>query len=104
MIRKIKFHPEARKEIQHETRFYRQAGQRTGNRFIEATKKASEQLQDNPAMWPSMTERLRGNILSQFPFTIIYAFNEDTIFIVAFAHHRKEPGYWRDRVKEIPFQ
>ncbi len=55
-------------------------------------------------MWPSMTGRLRGNILSQFPFTIIYAFNEDTIFIVAFAHHRKEPGYWRDRVKEIPFQ
>jgi plasmid stabilization system protein ParE len=70
-MRKIKFHPEARKEIQHETTFYRKAGQTTGNRFIKETKKASEQIQKNPEMWTSQSDRLRGIIINRFPFTMI---------------------------------
>lgn len=49
-----------------------------------------------------MTERLRGIVLSRFPFTMIYAFNDEVIFIVAFAHNRKRPNYWKDRIKDIP--
>ena len=102
-MRKIKFHPEARKEIQHETRFYKKGGHVTVNRFSEEAKKSSRQIQNNPEMWTSITERLRGKILSRFPFTMIYAFNDEMIFIVAFAHHKKKPGYWKDRIKDIPF-
>jgi len=102
-MRKIKFHPEARREVEHETRFYNKISQRTGIRFVELTKKAMKQLQDYPEMWPLINERLHGKIVFQFPFTIIYAFNEETIYVVAFAHHRREPGYWQNRIKEIPF-
>ena len=75
-MRKIKFHPEASNEIQHETRFYKKVGQVTVNRFSDEAKKVLRQIQNNPEMWPSMTERMRGNILSRFPFTMIYAFND----------------------------
>jgi toxin ParE1/3/4 len=104
-MRKIKFHPQAREEIQHETRFYSKVGRITGNRFIEITKKATWKIQNNPGMWSVMTEKLllRGYVLSVFPFTIIYASNDNILFIVAFAHHKKKPGYWKDRIKDIPF-
>jgi hypothetical protein len=33
----------------------------------------------------------------RFPFSVIYAHEEATIVIVAVAHQRRRPGYWRER-------
>jgi hypothetical protein len=36
-------------------------------------------------------------ILSAFPFSIIYWVTDDAIIVLAVAHHRRRPGYWRGR-------
>jgi len=37
-------------------------------------------------------------ILQRFPFSIVTIANSQTITIVAFAHHSRKPGYWRERI------
>ena len=40
----------------------------------------------------------RRMILTGFPFSLIYRLDGDVIEVVAFAHHSRKPGYWKDRL------
>jgi len=44
--------------------------------------------------WAGDSER---RSFAVFPFTIVYAQRDETIVIVAIAHQRRRPGYWRGR-------
>jgi hypothetical protein len=33
--------------------------------------------------------------VERFPFKIIYKFENEIVTIVAFAHHKRKPNYWR---------
>ncbi len=37
------------------------------------------------------------NRISIFPYNILYSIHENTILIIAIAHHHREPDYWVDR-------
>ncbi len=37
--------------------------------------------------------------VKKFPYTVIFVEEGDPIWVVAFAHHRRRPGYWRDRIR-----
>jgi len=41
--------------------------------------------------------RFRRVFIGRFPFSIIYIDRDGEIVIVAIAHQRKRPGYWRGR-------
>jgi hypothetical protein len=43
------------------------------------------------------SDRLKRLALRRFPFDVIVALSRDDIVVVAFAHHARRPGYWRDR-------
>jgi toxin ParE1/3/4 len=34
-------------------------------------------------------------MLKRFPYTIFYVVEGNTVFVLAVAHQRREPGYWR---------
>jgi hypothetical protein len=35
--------------------------------------------------------------LKRFPFDVIVLESPGEIFVIAFAHHARRPGYWRER-------
>jgi len=39
--------------------------------------------------------------MRRFPFSIVYYVADDTIRIVAVAHAKRRPGYWRTRVRDM---
>jgi hypothetical protein len=45
-----------------------------------------------------MDADLRRLVLIRFPYVLIYSFTPDMLRIVAVAHARRRPGYWRARV------
>lgn len=49
------------------------------------------------------TEReVRGFLLgARLPFTAVVAIGPDELVVVALAHHRQEPGYWKGRLKGL---
>ena len=36
--------------------------------------------------------------MARFPCAIIYSLLDDEILVLAVAHHRRRPFYWRDRL------
>ena len=43
--------------------------------------------------------RFREFVMNQFPYSLILEEFPDRIRVVAFAHHSREPGYWRDKAE-----
>ncbi len=54
-------------------------------------------IQESPTRWKRHIKNTHKFELNHFPFSIIYRINEDSIEIVAVAHQRRRPGYWRKR-------
>ena len=44
-----------------------------------------------------MTVRIGNAPLKKFPFRIVYRSIGDRVLVVAIAHAKRRPGYWRDR-------
>ena len=49
--------------------------------------------------WPVIEAELRRRLVRRFPFGILYRIEPEEIVIVAVAHLRRKPGYWRERIK-----
>lgn len=54
-----------------------------------------------PYAAPLIGRRVRRFILSGFPYDMIYTVLTDEIVIVAYAHHSRRPGYWKDRLGKV---
>jgi len=48
---------------------------------------------------PLIERRVRRFILSGFPYDLVYVVLDDEIVIVAFAHHSRQPHYWKSRLQ-----
>lgn len=62
---------------------------------IDAAKQAIRRF---PQAWKPFPSGMRGFPLRRFPYTIIYQASDDEILIVAYAHQRRYPAYWKERV------
>lgn len=58
---------------------------------------AIRQIQETPSRWKRYLRGTRRFFLPNFPFSLIYRERPDVIEVVAFAHHRRRPGYWLER-------
>jgi hypothetical protein len=39
-------------------------------------------------------------VVERFHYDVIYLAREEIVLIVAIAHHKRKPGYWRRRLKD----
>ena len=37
-------------------------------------------------------------LVKRFPYSIVFIEHGEDLWVVAFAHHRRSPGYWRERL------
>lgn len=43
--------------------------------------------------------RVRRVILERFPYAVIFIDRQSAVHVLAFAHHKRRPGYWRERLR-----
>ena len=43
---------------------------------------------------------IRSKAVRGYPYRIVYTVEPDTILILAYAHERREPGYWLHRLND----
>ena len=55
-------------------------------------------IKASPNLGSPFQSGTRRVLLHRFPYIIVYKELEDEILVVAFAHHKQRPGYWRDRI------
>jgi hypothetical protein len=51
-----------------------------------------------PLRWPAYLHGTRRFVLDRFPFSIIYLNDPEVLSIVAVAHSKRKPGYWKARL------
>ena len=94
---KYEFHPEAEEEFIEAAAYYERNVPGLGERFGREVLRDIEQLLEHPELGTPIDENLRKLFLIRFPYLLIYSFTTDVLRIVAVAHTRRRPGYWRAR-------
>jgi len=89
--------PSAREELNEAAAFYDARVPGLGEAFLDDVERAIETIQENHRIGAAVGRRFRRALIGRFPFSIIYVERDGVIVIVAIAHQRKRPGYWRGR-------
>ena len=93
----VEFHPDAIAEAKAAYDWYAKRNPSAANAFMAALDDAVSQISDSPERWPLHLSGTRKFLLRRFPYAVIYRLTDATIQIVAVAHGRRRPGYWRRR-------
>lgn len=91
------FHPAAREELGATVDYYEAALPRLGAQFRDAVRATMERVNQYPRSGRPTAGGFRRAIVSGFPYDLVYELREGILEILAIAHHRRRPGYWRDR-------
>ena len=94
----IDVHLEAVAEAQAAVQWYRERSALAANAFLSELDLAIERIAENPGMFPHYVRGTRRYILQRFPFYLVYRQVSGKIQIVAIAHGRRRPGYWKKRI------
>jgi plasmid stabilization system protein ParE len=77
--------------------FYEAASRGLGLEFLIDVQRAIDAVRERPKVGRPISPNLRQWRLRRFPYSLIYAEEPDAILIIAVAHQRRRPRYWRDR-------
>jgi plasmid stabilization system protein ParE len=94
---RIRFHELALAEASTAERYYSSRSVSLGLEFIDSLDHALARLRAFPESGAPHMLGTRRLLLERFPFAVIYSLEETDIVIVAVAHQRRKPGYWRSR-------
>jgi plasmid stabilization system protein ParE len=95
--RQVTFHPAALEEAEAAARWYRERSPRAAARFVREINEVIARIRAAPNRWPSGVRGTRKVKLPCFPFLVVYREANSTIQILAVAHGRRLPGYWKVR-------
>lgn len=77
---------------------YEVASTTLGDDFLDDVQRVIDALCESPSLGPVVGGKFRRALLRRFPFSLIYSVESDGILIVAVAHQRRRPDYWRNRL------
>ncbi len=95
-----RFHPEAAAEFAEAVQFYQERSRGLGRRFAKEVRAAIIRVVANPDRWPILEAGVRRCLVSVFPYAVLFTIEADFILILAVMHGKREPGYWRDRLRD----
>ena len=97
MNRSVRIHEAAASELYDAVEFYNHERSGLGDDFINEIEYAISNIAAYPNAPPSISGGLRKKTIERFPFSIIYAVRAYEIRILAIAHQKRRPSYWRYR-------
>jgi toxin ParE1/3/4 len=93
----IRFHPLAADEAEGARAWYAERNPVAANLFLAELEAAVGRVAEAPHRWPRLRGNIRRYLFPKFPFSLVYRVADHDIEIIAVAHHRRHPGYWRQR-------
>ena len=88
---------EAEIELKDAADFYDMACQNLGGAFIDEVQRTIGKISEFPDAAPVIRGQIRKKPIAKFPYSVIYSVHLDEIRILAIAHQKRRPFYWRSR-------
>jgi toxin ParE1/3/4 len=98
---KSEFLPEADEEFREAVRYYEDEAPGVGLRFVAEVRRGLIFITENPFAVAVFGGGIRRKALNHFPYSLLYAVESELVVIVAVAHQKRRPRYWRGRLKEL---
>jgi plasmid stabilization system protein ParE len=96
---KLQFHPEAEEELLEAVSYYESKVGGLGERLLAEVQGAADRLREYPEIGAPLSPELRKLVLSRFPYYVIYSVAPGNVYVLALAHDRRRPGYWKERTR-----
>ena len=93
----LEFHLEAEAEMRDAAAYYEERAPGLGSEFLDDVERGIHRVQQFPYSWATYEGEYRRHLLRRLPYGLIYRVGSEKIFIVAVAHLRRKPGYWKSR-------
>ena len=97
MASKLIILPSARQDLHEASGWYHQINPDLSDEFIEAVNAAFIVIEKHAQLQQKIYNNFRKVNLKKFPYKIIYQVGKEEITIIAVAHHKRHPGYWKRR-------
>jgi plasmid stabilization system protein ParE len=95
---RIQFHPLALSEAEAAIDWYAQRSKRAASVFVDELEYQIEKIAENPRRYAVYELGTRRLLMRRFPFRIVFRETDAGVEVIAVAHGRRRPGYWRERV------
>jgi len=92
-----KFHPDADVELEEAALFYESRMAGLGKSFAAEVDRTIALVREFPEAGSPVGPKRRRVLVARYPYSIVYRQDPDAIVIVAVAHQRRRPDYWRRR-------
>jgi plasmid stabilization system protein ParE len=95
----IRFRPAAARELAADVRYYDKQYEGRGQRFAAAVERVLLRVAGTPLEFPLLIEPdIRTAKVERFPYRVVYLIVGGDVDILAVAHAKRRPSYWRRRV------
>lgn len=91
------FHPAAAQELAAAALAYEARAAGLGRDLVKEARRLIDLLRERPLIGEPLDRNHRRLPMRRFPLALIYRIDGDFLYIVAAAHRRRRPGYWRQR-------
>lgn len=89
---------EAEQELEAAALHYESQQPGLGAALLLEVEKTFNRISELPLAARVVRGDLRRRFVHRFPYFVLYRVDGDDILVVAVAHRRRRPGYWRDRL------
>ena len=86
----------ALQDVEEAAAYYDREKPGLGDELADAFEAAAYRILARPEIGSPFWIGERKLVVRRFPYSVIYRVEAKTVFVLAFAHHRRKPGYWRD--------
>jgi hypothetical protein len=95
---------EARDELRSAIEYYEHERAGVGLRFLKQIRQILGEIRRSPERFAKRRTRgikkeLRSVVLTRFPYEVVFYRGTTEIIVVAVAHAKRRPGYWRKRLE-----
>ena len=97
MPRALEYLADALAEAEAAAHWYAERSPSAALAFSEELDAAESAIARLPEAWPPYEAGTRRYLLRRFPFSVVYRVEPTRIVVVAVAHARRRPSYWRSR-------
>lgn len=99
----VRYHPEAVAEFRADVSWYEERVAGLGDRFEMSVDEIVDSILEWPesgAVWPGWDSIpvVRSRRVAGFPYRLVYLVQATELVVVALAHEKRKPGYWRERL------
>lgn len=97
----VPFLPAAEEEFLEAVAAYEAARPGVGGEFLAEVERAARRIISFPDHGSPYLAGTRRIVLRRFPYNVVYWPDPEDLLVVAVAHQRRKPGYWRGRISAL---